>query len=46
MLPTHEQRKIIELVKNMPKGSILKINACAGSGKTFTLKQIALENKE
>ncbi|HIF9806719.1 TPA: AAA family ATPase [Campylobacter jejuni] len=45
-LLTDEQKEIIEISKNLKANEILKINACAGSGKTFTLKQIAVENKD
>ena len=41
---TQEQLHIIELSKNLKPNEILSIQACAGSGKTYTLKQIALEN--
>ncbi|EJH5436236.1 ATP-dependent helicase, partial [Campylobacter jejuni] len=41
---TIEQIEIIELSKKMNKSEILIINACAGSGKTFTLNEIALAN--
>lgn len=41
---TQEQILILEKAKLLKQGQILKINACAGSGKTFTLKQIALTN--
>lgn len=43
---TQEQALIIEKAKLLKQGEILKINACAGSGKTFTLKQIALTNSK
>ncbi|EAH8851024.1 hypothetical protein CDJ58_03655 [Campylobacter lari] len=43
---TEEQENIIEISKNMNRGEILTINACAGSGKTFILNKIASENKE
>lgn len=38
---TKEQQAIITQAKNMQSGEILKINACAGSGKTTTLIEIA-----
>ncbi|MWV62865.1 AAA family ATPase [Helicobacter saguini] len=38
---SEEQLEIIECAKNMQNGEILKINACAGSGKTTTLVAIA-----
>ena len=41
---TQEQLHIIELSKNLKLNEILSIQACAGSGKTYTLKQIALAN--
>ncbi|EIT4688682.1 ATP-dependent helicase [Campylobacter jejuni] len=41
---TIEQIEIIELSKKMNKSEILIINACAGSGKTFTLNEIASAN--
>lgn len=41
---TDEQLAIIELSKNLKSNEILSIQACAGSGKTYTLKQIALAN--
>ena len=41
---TQEQLHIIELSKNLKPNEILSIQACAGSGKTYTLKQIALAN--
>lgn len=41
---TQEQLHIIELSKNLKPNEILSIQACAGSGKTYTLKQITLAN--
>lgn len=41
---TKEQKAIITCASSLKQGQILKINACAGSGKTATLKQIALAN--
>ena len=43
---TDEQNEIIETSKNMKKGNILQITACAGSGKTFTLAETARANPE
>lgn len=43
---TDEQKNIIEISKTMKAGEILKINACAGSGKTSTLREIALANPQ
>lgn len=43
---TDEQLKIIEISKRMQSGEILKINACAGSGKTTMLKEVALANPD
>ena len=39
---TGEQRNIIETARKMRENEILKIEACAGSGKTATLAEIAL----
>lgn len=41
---TDEQKRIVDLSKSMDKNEILAIQACAGSGKTSTLKEIALAN--
>ena len=41
---TKEQKHIINISKKLKSNEILSIEACAGSGKTFTLKQIALNN--
>ena len=41
---TDEQKRIIDLSKSMDKNEILAIQACAGSGKTSTLEEIALAN--
>ena len=41
---TDEQKRIIDLSKSMNKNEILAIQACAGSGKTSTLEEIALAN--
>jgi len=41
---TKEQKNIINISKKLKNNEILSIEACAGSGKTFTLKQIALNN--
>lgn len=41
---TDEQKRIVDLSKSMDKNEILAIQACAGSGKTSTLEEIALEN--
>lgn len=41
---TEEQNNIVEFSKKMRRNEILKINACAGSGKTSTLIEIALAN--
>lgn len=43
---TDEQKIIIEASKKMQSGEILKINACAGSGKTTMLKEVALANPD
>lgn len=43
---TEEQLDIIETASKMKRGEIIKINACAGSGKTFILSKIAEANKE
>ena len=39
-----EQELILEKASTLRQGEILKINACAGSGKTTMLKHIALAN--
>ncbi|EAH4720979.1 DNA helicase, partial [Campylobacter upsaliensis] len=39
-----EQELILEKAGALKQGEILKINACAGSGKTTMLKHIALAN--
>ncbi|EPC8966144.1 3'-5' exonuclease [Campylobacter upsaliensis] len=39
-----EQELILEKASTLKQGEILKINACAGSGKTTMLKHIALAN--
>ncbi|RDU61483.1 3'-5' exonuclease [Helicobacter sp. MIT 14-3879] len=41
---TDEQTQIIELSKKLKANEILSIQACAGSGKTFTLREIVLNN--
>lgn len=41
MCLTDEQQAIIESARNLPQGGVLKIQAAAGSGKTFILLQIA-----
>lgn len=41
---TDEQECIVDLSKRMDKNEILAIQACAGSGKTSTLEEIALAN--
>lgn len=41
---TDEQKRIVDLSKSMDKNEILAIQACAGSGKTSTLEEIALAN--
>lgn len=41
---TDEQKRIVDLSKSMDKNEILAIQACAGSGKTSTLKEISLAN--
>ena len=41
---TDEQKDIIEISQNMRPNEILKIQACAGSGKTATLIEIARAN--
>lgn len=41
---TGEQKRIVDLSKSMDKNEILAIQACAGSGKTSTLEEIALAN--
>lgn len=41
---TIEQRNIIDISKSMEKNEVLKIQACAGSGKTATLCEIARAN--
>lgn len=41
--PTQEQLDIVEAFKTT---RVLKVNACAGSGKTSTLKLLAAENKQ
>ena len=41
---TLEQKHIIKLSKNLRKNEILAIQACAGSGKTTTLREIAMAN--
>ena len=38
---TPEQQAIIEAARDLPKAGVLKIQAAAGSGKTFILLQIA-----
>lgn len=38
---TNEQQQIIKTARNLPQGAVLKIQAAAGSGKTFILLQIA-----
>ncbi len=38
---TEEQYKVLECTWGMRRGELLKIEACAGSGKTFTLVEIA-----
>lgn len=43
---TPEQNDIIELSKRLKNNEILSIQACAGSGKTYTLKQIANANPD
>ena len=44
ILLSEEQQEIIRISKKLLPNDILKINACAGSGKTTTLREIALEN--
>ena len=46
MFLTKQQEDIIQRSKDMQRGDILKIEACAGSGKTFTLVQIACANPD
>ena len=41
---TKEQKEIIALSKTMQNNEILAIQACAGSGKTSTLREIAMAN--
>lgn len=41
---TDEQKKILEASRNMEKGEILQVTACAGSGKTSTLAETAKAN--
>ena len=41
---TDEQKQIIALSQTMQNNEILAIQACAGSGKTSTLREIALAN--
>ena len=41
---TPEQKQIIAISQTMQSGEILAIQACAGSGKTSTLREIALAN--
>ncbi len=41
---TAQQYEIIERSRFMERNSVMKIEACAGSGKTFTLTQIAAAN--
>ncbi len=43
---TAEQQAIVECASNLPRGRILKIEACAGSGKTSTLVEIARRNPQ
>ncbi len=43
---TDEQKEIIQYSKILKPNEILSIQACAGSGKTSTLKQIALANPD
>lgn len=44
MILTDEQKHIIDLSKRLNHNEILAIQACAGSGKTSTLREIALAN--
>lgn len=44
MILTDEQKHIIDLSKTLKNNEILAIQACAGSGKTSTLREIALAN--
>lgn len=44
MILTDEQKYIIDLSKTLQHNEILAIQACAGSGKTSTLREIALAN--
>lgn len=46
MFLTKQQEDIIQRSKLMQNDDILKIEACAGSGKTFTLVQIACANPD
>ena len=41
---TDEQKKIICTSKDMERGETILITACAGSGKTFTLTEVAKAN--
>lgn len=41
---TPEQKHIIKLSKKLRTNEILAIQACAGSGKTTTLREIAMAN--
>lgn len=41
-----EQEKIIALSKKLKNNEILSIQACAGSGKTYTLREIAKANPQ
>ncbi len=45
-LLTDEQKEIIRYSKILKPNEILSIQACAGSGKTSTLKEIALANPD
>ncbi len=41
---TQEQQQIVEASKNLQRGQTMKVDACAGSGKTSTLLAIAEAN--
>ena len=43
LTPTHEQQTILDSFK---EHRILKVNACAGSGKSSTLKMLAEQNNQ
>lgn len=43
---TEEQQAVIEASKAIKPQEMLKIEACAGSGKTFTLQQVAKANPD